>query len=50
MEMASSQKKKNPHRRGKKEVMNIKLYDDHSILAELGWQDAEQPWLSSTAV
>jgi hypothetical protein len=36
MEMASSREKKNPHRQGKKEVMNMELYDDHSILAELG--------------
>jgi hypothetical protein len=50
MEMASSGEKKNPHRWGKKEVMNMELYDDHSILAELGWQDAEQPWSSSTAL
>jgi hypothetical protein len=50
MEMASSREKKNPHRRGKKEVMNMELYDDHSILTELGWQAAEQPWSSSTAL
>jgi hypothetical protein len=50
MEMASSGKKKYAHRRGKKEVMNMELYDDHSILAELGWQAAEQPWLSSTTL
>jgi hypothetical protein len=50
MEMASSKEKKNPHRRGKKEVMNMELYDDYSILAELGWQAAEQPWSSSTAL
>jgi hypothetical protein len=43
MEMASSREKKNPHRWGKKEVMNMELYDDHSILAELGWQAAKQP-------
>jgi hypothetical protein len=34
---------------GKKEVMNMELYDDHSILAKPGWQAAEQPWSSSTA-
>jgi hypothetical protein len=50
MEMASSEEKKYAHRRGKKEVMNMELYDDHSILAEPGWQDAEQPWSSSTAL
>jgi hypothetical protein len=50
MEMASSGEKKNPHRRGKKEVMNMELYDDHSILAEPGWQVAEQSWSSSTAL
>jgi hypothetical protein len=50
MEMANSGKKKNAHRRGKKKVMNMELYDDHSILAEPGWQDAEQPWSSSTAL
>jgi hypothetical protein len=49
MELASSGEKKNPHRRGKKEVMNMELYDDHSILAKPGWQDAEQPWSLSTA-
>jgi hypothetical protein len=48
--MASSREKKYAHRRGKKEVMNMELYDDHSILAEPGWQDAEQPWSSSTAL
>jgi hypothetical protein len=47
--MASSGEKKYAHRRGKKEVMNMELYDDHSILAEPGWQDAEQLWSSSTA-
>jgi hypothetical protein len=35
---------------GKKEVMNMKLYDDHSILAEPGWQAAEQPWSLSTTL
>jgi hypothetical protein len=50
MEMASSGEKKNAHRRGKKEVMNMELYNNHSILVELGWQDAEQPWSSSTAL
>jgi hypothetical protein len=50
MEMASSGEKKNLHRRGKKEVMNMELYDDHSILVEPGWQVAEQPWSSSTAL
>jgi hypothetical protein len=50
MEMASSGEKKNPHKREKKEVMNMELYDDHSILAEQGWQAAEQPWSSSTAL
>jgi hypothetical protein len=50
MEMASSGEKMNPHWRGKKEVMNMELYDDHSILAELGWQDAEQLWSSTTAL
>jgi hypothetical protein len=30
--------------------MNMELYNDHSILAELGWQDAEQPWSSNTAL
>jgi hypothetical protein len=50
MEMASSGEKKNPHKRGKKEVMNMELYDDHSILAEPGWQIAEQPWSSSIAL
>jgi hypothetical protein len=39
--MASSGKKKYAHMRGKREVMNMELYDDHSILAEPGWQDAE---------
>jgi hypothetical protein len=34
MEMASNGEKKNPHRRGKKKVMNMELHDDHSILAE----------------
>jgi hypothetical protein len=48
--MASSGEKKYAHRRGKREVMNMELYDDHSILAEPGWQDAEQPWSSSTAL
>jgi hypothetical protein len=28
----------------------MELYDDHSILAEPGWQDAEQPWSSNTAL
>jgi hypothetical protein len=42
MEMANSGEKKYAHRRGKKEVMNMELYDDHSILAEPGWQAAEQ--------
>jgi hypothetical protein len=37
MEMASSGEKKNLYRRGKKEVMNMELYDDDSILAESGW-------------
>jgi hypothetical protein len=37
MEMANSGEKKNAHRRGKKEVMNMELYDDYSILAEPGW-------------
>jgi hypothetical protein len=50
MEMAGSGEKKNAHRRGKKKVMNMELYDDHSILAESGWQAAEQPWSSSTAL
>jgi hypothetical protein len=50
MEMASSGEKKYAHRRGKKEVMNMELYDNHSILAEPGWQDAKQPWSSSTAL
>jgi hypothetical protein len=50
MEMLSSGEKKNPHRRGKKEVMNMELYDDYSILVEPGWQDAEQLWSSSTAL
>jgi hypothetical protein len=50
MEMANSEEKKYAHRRGKKEVMNMELYDDHSILAEPGWHDAEQPWSSSTAL
>jgi hypothetical protein len=36
MEMASSGEKKNSYRRGKKEVINMELYDDHSILAEPG--------------
>jgi hypothetical protein len=48
--MASSEEKKNPHMRGKKEVMNIELYDDHSILAKPSWQATEQPWSSSTAL
>jgi hypothetical protein len=48
--MASSGEKKYAHRRGKREVMNIELYDDHSILAKPGWQDVEQPWSSSTAL
>jgi hypothetical protein len=48
--MASSGEKKYAHRRGKREVMNMELYDDHSILAELGWQDVEQPWSSNTAL
>jgi hypothetical protein len=48
--MASSGEKKYAHRRGKREVMNVELYDDHSILAEPGWQDAEQPWSSNTAL
>jgi hypothetical protein len=48
--MASSGEKKYAHRRGKREVMNMELYDDHSILAESGWQDAEQPWSSSTSL
>jgi hypothetical protein len=43
-------RQKNPHRRGKKEVMNMELNDDHSILAEPGWQVAKQPWSSSTAL
>jgi hypothetical protein len=43
MEMASNGEQKNAYRRGKKEVMNMELYDDHSILAE-------QPWSSSTAL
>jgi hypothetical protein len=47
--MTSSGEKKNAHRRGKKEVMNMELYDDHSILAEPGWQDTKQPWSSNTA-
>jgi hypothetical protein len=34
----------------KKEVMNMELYDDHSILATPGWQVAEQPWSSSSAL
>jgi hypothetical protein len=34
--MASSGEKKYAHRWGKKEVMNMELYDDHSILAEPG--------------
>jgi hypothetical protein len=50
MEMANSGEKKNAYRQGKKEVMNMELYDDHSILAEPGWQDAEQPWSSSIAL
>jgi hypothetical protein len=50
MEMASSGKKKNPQRRGKKEIMNMELYDDHSISAEPGWQVAEQLWSSSTSL
>jgi hypothetical protein len=48
--MASSGEKKNAHIRGKMKVMNMELYDDHSILAEPWWQDAEQPWSSSTAL
>jgi hypothetical protein len=36
MEMASSGEKKNPHKREKKEIMNMELYDAHSILAEPG--------------
>jgi hypothetical protein len=48
--MVSSGEKKNAYRRGKKEVMNMELYDDYSILAELGWQAAEQPWSSSTVL
>jgi hypothetical protein len=48
--MASSGEKKYAHRRGKREVMNVELYDDHSILAEPGWQDAEQPWSSNTVL
>jgi hypothetical protein len=50
MQMASSGEKKNAHGRGKKEVMNMELYDDYSILVEPGWQDAEQPWSSSIAL
>jgi hypothetical protein len=50
MEMASNGEKKYAHRWRKKEVMNMELYDDHPILAEPGWQDAEQPWSSSTAL
>jgi hypothetical protein len=50
LEMASSGEKKYAHRRGKREVMNMELYDDHSILAEPGWQDAEQPWSSNIAL
>jgi hypothetical protein len=34
--MASSGEKKNAHKGGKKEVMNMELYDDHSILVEPG--------------
>jgi hypothetical protein len=48
--MVSSGEKKNPHKRGKKEVMNMELYDDHSILVEPRWQDVEQPWSSSTVL
>jgi hypothetical protein len=50
LEMASSGEKKYAHRREKREVMNVELYDDYSILAEPGWQDAEQPWSSNTAL
>jgi hypothetical protein len=50
MEIASSREKKYVHKWEKKEVMNMELYDDHSILAEPGWQAAEQPWSSSTAL
>jgi hypothetical protein len=28
----------------------MELYDNHSILAESGWQDVEQPWSSSTTL
>jgi hypothetical protein len=48
--MASNGEKNNAHRRGKKEVMNMELYDDHSILAESGWQAAEEPWSSNIAL
>jgi hypothetical protein len=48
--MASSGEKKDAYRQGKREVMNMELYDDHSILAEPRWQDAEQPWSSNTAL
>jgi hypothetical protein len=30
--------------------MNMELYDDYSILADSGWQAAEQLWSSSTAL
>jgi hypothetical protein len=48
--MASSGEKKNAHKQGKKEIMNMELYDDHSILVEPGWQVAEQLWSSSTTL
>src|SRR5665811_1333069 len=47
--MASSGEKRNAHKRGKKENLNMELYDDLSILAEPGWEVAEQPWSSNTA-
>ena len=34
--MASSREKKNAYRQWKKEVMNMELYDDNSILVEPG--------------
>jgi hypothetical protein len=41
--MAISGEKINAYKRGKKEVMNMELYDEHSILVEPKWQATKQP-------
>jgi hypothetical protein len=48
--MVNSGEKKNVHKREKKEIMKMELYDDYSILAEPRWQATKQSWSSSIAL